>query len=62
MQHTWGGARPGAGRKKGSERATFCCRLKVENKEYLQQQAKEQGITATEFLEMIVETFKEIHK
>lgn len=59
MQNTWGGARPGAGRKKGSERATFCCRLKVENKEYLQHQAKEQGITVTEVLETMIEKYKE---
>jgi predicted DNA-binding protein len=59
---TWGGARPGAGRKKGAETENLCCRIKVENKHYLQQRAKETGLTVTEVLEAIIETFIDEHK
>ena len=63
-ENTWGGARQGAGRKpmKDGQRVTFSCRLKAENKEYLYQQANETGLTATEVLETIIETFKDEHK
>ena len=61
---SWGGARQGAGRKpmREGQRVTFSCRLKVETREYLYQQAKETGLTATEVLETIIETFKDDHK
>ena len=63
-ENTWGGARQGAGRKPKdtAQRVTFSCRLKAENKEYLYQQANETGLTATEVLETIIETFKDEHK
>lgn len=54
---TWGGSRPGAGRKKGAETENLCCRIKVNNKRYLQQRAKETGLTVTEVLETIIESF-----
>lgn len=64
MQNTWGGARQGAGRKPKVEgqRVTFSCRLKAETREYLYQQAQQTGLTATEVLETIIETFKDDHK
>lgn len=52
-----GGLRVGAGRKKGVETENFGCRMKVENKRYLQQKAAETGLTVTEVLETIIETF-----
>lgn len=58
----WGGARPGAGRKKGAERETFGCRMKVENKRFLQQRAAETGLTVTEVLDTIIESFIDDHK
>lgn len=58
----WGGARQGAGRKKGAATETFACRMKVENKAYLMQKAKETGLTATEVLEAIIESFRDEHK
>lgn len=63
-ENTWGGARQGAGRKpmKEGQRVTFSCRLKAENKEYLYQQANETGLTATEVLEAIIETFRDNHR
>lgn len=57
-----GGAREGAGRKKKEPYEQFGCRMKVENKRYLQQRAQETGLTVTEVLEMIIETFIDEHK
>ena len=62
MGNTWGGARAGAGRKKGGDTAQFGCRLKVETKQYLQSEAERAGITVTEVLEKIINTFREEYK
>lgn len=59
---TWGGARPGAGRKKSERNAALSCKIKPENKGYLEQRAKETGLTVTEVLEAIIETFIDDHK
>lgn len=63
-ENTWGGARQGAGRKPKTEgqKVTFSCRMKVENKEYLYKKANETGLTATEVLEAIIETFRDDNK
>lgn len=62
LMNTHGGARPGAGRKKGEETVQFGCRLKVETKQFLQDQAAQAGITVTEVLETIIQIFKDEHK
>ncbi|MBR5184045.1 MAG: hypothetical protein IKW15_06215 [Bacteroidales bacterium] len=62
VENTWGGTRPGAGRKKGEETVTFGCRLKVETKQFLQDQAAAAGITVTEALETIIQIFRDEHK
>ena len=59
---TWGGTRPGAGRKKGEETVQFGCRLKVETKQFLQDQAAAAGITVTEALETIIQIFRDEHR
>ena len=61
-ENTWGGARAGAGRKKGEETVYFGCRLKVETKQFLQDQAAQAGITVTEALETIIQIFRDEHK
>lgn len=40
----------------------FSCRLKVETKQFLQDQAAQAGITVTEVLETIIQIFKDEHK
>lgn len=60
-ENTWGGARAGAGRKKGEETVQFGCRLKVETKQFLQDQAAAAGITVTEALETIIQIFRDEH-
>lgn len=62
LMNTHGGARPGAGRKKSGRNAALSCTIKPENKEYLEQRAKETGLTVTEVLEAIIETFIDEHK
>lgn len=62
IRRDWGGARPGAGRKKGKETVPFGCRLKVETKQFLQDQAAAAGITVTEALETIIQIFRDEHK
>lgn len=62
MERTWGGFRPGAGRKKSGRNAALSCTIKPENKKFLEQRAKETGLTVTEVLEMIIETFIDEHK
>ena len=59
MVNTWGGSRPGAGRKKKAETEAFGCRLKIENKRYLQQRAQDTGMTITQVLEEIIEKARE---
>lgn len=59
---THGGAREGAGRKKREPYEQFGCRMKIENKRFLQKRAKETGLTVTEVLEMIIETFMDENK
>lgn len=61
-ENTWGGTRPGAGRKKGEETVQFGCRLKVETKRFLQDQAAQAGITVTEVLETIIQIFRDEYK
>lgn len=56
---THGGLRPGAGRKKVKETVPFGCRMKVETKQFLQEQAAQAGITVTEVLETIIHFFRE---
>lgn len=60
--NTHGGIRPGAGRKKGEETVPFGCRLKVETRQFLQDQAAQAGITVTEALEIIIQIFRDEHK
>lgn len=62
FKNTWGGARAGAGRKKGEETTLFSCRMKVETKEYLKREAEKAGITVTECLETIIQIFRDEHK
>ena len=62
MGYQHGGSRPGAGRKKGEETVQFGCRLKVETKQFLQDQAAAAGITVTEVLETIIQIFRDEHK
>lgn len=62
MGYQHGGSRPGAGRKRGGRSATLSITIKPENKEYLEQRAKETGLTVTEVLEAIIETFIDDHK
>lgn len=57
-----GGARTGAGRKRGGRSVTLSITIKPENKGYLEQRAKETGLTVTEVLEAIIETFIDEHK
>lgn len=40
----------------------FSCRLKVETKQFLQDQAASAGITVTEALETIIQIFRDEHK
>ena len=40
----------------------FNCRLKVETKQFLQDQATAAGITVTEALETIIQIFRDEHK
>lgn len=40
----------------------FSCRLKVETKQFLQDQAAQAGITVTEVLETIIQIFRDEHK
>lgn len=40
----------------------FNCRLKVETKQFLQDQAAAAGITVTEALETIIQIFRDEHK
>lgn len=62
IKRTWGGSRAGAGRKKGEDTVPFGCRLKVETKQFLQDQAASAGITVTEALETIIQIFRDEHK
>ena len=62
MVRTWGGARAGAGRKKGADTIPFSCRLKANTKQYLQEEADKAGITVTECLETIIQIFRDEHK
>lgn len=61
-ENTWGGARAGAGRKKGADTIPFSCRLKTDTKAYLQEEADKAGITVTECLETIIQIFRDEHK
>lgn len=62
LMNTHGGVRDGAGRKRSGRSATLSITIKPENKEYLEQRAKETGLTVTEVLEAIIETFIDDHK
>lgn len=57
-----GGARQGAGRKKKADTVQCGFRLKVETREYLEQEAEKAGITITEIIETIIQIFRDEHR
>ena len=54
-----GGSRPGAGRPKSPRKTVATSwRLSVEAREWIQWQAKEQGVTASEIIDELIKSFE----
>lgn len=58
--NTWGGKREGAGRKGFCENAVpVCWRVSAESREWIAEQAKEQGVSIGAIIDELVAAFKE---
>lgn len=57
---THGGARPGAGRPKSIRKTVSThWRISLESRDWILQQAKEQGVTAGDIIDVLIQSFED---